>query len=145
MQISLLFLLCLLMIPFSFLISKINNSYIKKEKVGFWWHNVQFFSLFLLGYSILLLIFKDLEVALSYTLQLSLTHWIMFDIFLNILRGLDMNYIGHTSMIDKTVRKWGSGLSEANLRNAFLGFKIIVWFTSLVILSHCFDLTWIDL
>jgi hypothetical protein len=127
------FFLSLLMIPFSFTLAYINYEAIKRQKVGFWWHNIQFFLLFIVGFFALKFLNLPLAEKINVLFILAFSHWILFDTFLNIQRGLPYDYVGYTSTIDRSVRYLFEGLGEANMRTLFFVVKLYFWFGSLVI------------
>ena len=141
-------LLSLAMIPFSFILAKVNYKAILKEKVDDLWHRVQFYSLYLAGLLSMYFLFDTWSERIFMLLTLSSSYWILFEVFLNLLRGLDPMYIGETSKIDRTVRKWftrrvraiNGDITEvynaADAKTAFLAFKIFLWFGSVSMFAY---------
>jgi len=138
MTISYPFLFCVTLIPISVLIAKLNHKYIKKNLVGWFWHNIQFYLLFAIGYGVSYWFYEHHLAAACNTLCLAFTHWIVFDYSLNVMRGLDEMYVGYTSTIDKTWRRLTKNMREANKRTLFFAIKLYCLFASLVL----FHLLW---
>ena len=139
MTISYPFMFCVVGIPMSIVLAHINYKFIKKNMVGWVWHNVQFFSLYIVGYAACYWFYKDHLAASLQVLCLGLTHWIVFDYTLNVLRGLDELYIGYTSTIDVTWRKITYYMGEADRRTLFFVVKLFMLMSSLLVFHSLFE------
>lgn len=91
----------ILVVPLAIAIAYVNKTLIEKDTMPKIWHTIQF--LFLSICLTILVVFGI--VKLDEIFILMALYYITFESFLNHFRGLPLNYIGHTSFIDKTIRK----------------------------------------
>lgn len=102
---------------------------IKLEKVGFWYHNVKtWFHIAALMYGSYLLGFTWIQ-AFWLMLIFHTAYSLVFDILLNVLRGLHWNYIGKTAQFDKLARKLFKNGENYAFVKAFMIFTISLIFT----------------
>jgi len=131
------FLFSLGMIPISLALAYLNRWAIQEHLVDDLWHSFQLAILVSVGIAVFS--FIDLDYKYFLLLICSLTHWVAFDTFLNVLRGLNYDYIGYTSTIDKTARKALSWLSEANMRTAYLVIRLWLVFGAWGVYAYLTD------
>ena len=86
--------------------AKFNQLVIDKKN----WHTIQWLKVVLVASSITYFMFIDKVDTLSEFWKLlwvfSNIYWIVFDLSLNLFRGLKWHYVGKTSWLDKTFTGW---------------------------------------
>lgn len=89
------------------LIAPIDAALIKREyKLGFWYHGIKFTLLYALCAVFVNLLFPNDEFWILRLIAGGLMYSVSFDLFLNVLRGKDIFYIGKTAFLDKMARKY---------------------------------------
>ena len=110
----------LLIVPFAMLVGELNYQAI--DNVGKWWHRIQYFTLLLIGVS---MVYFGLIGWDAFLLVTSI-YYAIFEVYLNVRRGKDWNYVGYTSFLDRNIRNLFE--NEASVKLFFVVSKWLMIF-----------------
>lgn len=70
---------------------------------------------------------NNVQLAITYFIAFHLAFWFPFNTALNLIRGVEWNYIGNTAWLDKQMRKWPGIFIPLSFLISIIGIGLLIF------------------